>query len=114
MEIVRQDETIRESYLVDKNKTAFGYAIVFFGPDFAKVDVDSELPLGEAFKSKDYKIKRQQIDSYMVSLSKKIKKKFRTEKDEAMASTIRFFAQKDHHVLDIGRIVEIYNPEFKI
>mgnify|MGYP003395031401 CR=1 FL=1 len=114
VEIIRQDATIRESYLVDKKKTAYHYAIVFFGPDFSEVKgVDPELPLGEALKSIDYKIKRQHIDSFMVSLSKLMKKKFKTEKKEALAKTIRLIAQKGHNVLDIGRIVEVYNPEFK-
>lgn len=114
--VIRQDETLRESFLVSKKTgEAYVHAIVFFGPDFEKVGkLRAAMPLGEALKSKDYKVRRQQIDSFMVKLSKPIKKTFKTEKDEALAVTIRLFAKSDHTVFDIGRIVEIYNPNFDI
>ncbi|MBU0760479.1 MAG: hypothetical protein KJ600_01785 [Nanoarchaeota archaeon] len=118
--VIKHNNLIRESHLIDKKGISWTYAITFFpkkrNPKILKIDeaIKNGAPIGMAFRSKGYLIRKNVVDVFAVKLSNHLKKEFNTKETFAKARLSEFYARKGKNPPIIyGTVVEIYSPRFR-
>ncbi len=119
--IIRHDDFIRESHLVDTQGISRTYALTFFPKeksDSQMNSIDAEIrsgkPIGSAFREHGYSIRKNVIDVYTLNIPEWLKRGFNTEESFAKARLSEFYAkEKDANPKIYGTVLEVYSPDFR-
>jgi len=120
-EIIKHDNNIRISHLIDENIISRTFAITFFPKKGLKgqvatidKDIRKGTPIGKAFRKKGYAVRKNVIDVYIEKLPKWLKEAFKTKENFAKARLSEFYTKKKStKPIIYGTVVEIYSPNFR-
>lgn len=119
--VLRHDDKIRETHLVDENDVSRTYALTFFteekkDDEIKKIDekIKEGSPIGEEFRLNGYEIRKNVIAAYTLRIPSWLQRDFRTKSRVAKARLSEFYAKKkDKTPIIYGTVVEIYSPDFR-
>jgi hypothetical protein len=118
--VIRHDDKIRESHLIDTFGISRTYAITFFSKSLPKEiqhinkEIKAGEPIGKAFRNHGYAIRKNVIAVYLISLPPWLKKAFHVSENKAKARLSEFYASKVRgEPIIYGTVVEVYSPDFR-
>lgn len=119
-EVLRHDDSIRESHLKDEKGVSRTYALTFFPDKLAEdiTPIDQEIRsgglIGKTFRDHGYEIRKNVLDVFVLRLPKWLKRDFATDDKSAKARVTEFYAKKEGLPPVIyGMVLEVYSPDFK-
>ncbi len=116
--IIRQNDAIRETKLVDSHGIMRTYAMIFFtGSHDSWLDVHSGIKaggmVGETFRAHGYETVRKTIYRFTVSIPPWMQNDFQSWAKVAQAAIVKFYVNKSgEDPKRYGTIVEVYSPDF--
>lgn len=118
--ILRQDDAIREVHLVDRQGISRTYALTFYptemSPDIRAVDaaIRAGMPIGKAFREAGYAIRKNVVDVYTLEIPTWLQNDFAVQEAHAKARLSEFYARKSDGEPEIyGTVTEVYTPDFR-
>lgn len=120
-EVLRHDDSVRESHLIDAKGISRTYALTFFPKDRKNEEIktiDYEIRagglIGETFRKHGYAIRKNVVDVFVLELPEWLKTNFQTQEDYAKARMSEFYAKKrDASPIIYGDVLEVYTPDFR-
>ena len=120
VEVLRHNDKIRESHLVDKDNISRTYAITFLNnfesSEIKKIDneIKKGALIGETFRKYGFSIRKNVIDVFTSKIPEWLKDKFSVDDDFAKIRLSEFYAKKrDGKPILYGIVAEIYSPDFR-
>jgi hypothetical protein len=118
--VLKHNDTVRESLLVDQLDIARTYALTFLSGKFSgkikliNEDIKKGKPIGKAFREQGYIIRKNVLDVFIIKIPKWLKKEFQTSENHAKARLSEFYAKKiDSKPVIYGIVTEVYTPDFR-
>ena len=118
--ILKHNNRIRESHLIDPKGISRTYALTFFPNKMANKEIEKineEIrkgdAIGKAFRKHNYLIRKNVISVYIVRIPDPLKYDFKIESDFAKTRISEFYAKKEmSEPIIYGKVAEIYSPDF--
>jgi hypothetical protein len=119
--VLKHDDLVRESHLVDAKDISRTYALTFFPESKANAEIkriDSEIRagglIGVTFRTFGYSIRKNVVDVFVLELPEWLKNDFKTNENYAKARMSEFYAKKEGVSPAIyGDVLEVYTPDFR-
>lgn len=118
--VLRHNNSIRESHLIDAKGISRTYALTFFPKKMAKKmklidkEIRSGKPIGTTFRKYGYAIRKNVIEAFILKLPSWLRSAFATKEKYAKARISEFYAKKrGSSPMIYGTVLEIYSPDFR-
>ena len=120
VKVLKHNDVVRESLLIDSKGIARTYALTFFNKWENKEveEINGKIKAGEAigkaFRGKGYLIRKNVLDVFIIKIPNWLKKEFSTKEEFAKARLSEFYAKKQgKNPLIYGIVTEVYTPDFR-
>lgn len=121
VQLIHDDDFIRESLLVDATRTARSYVLTVKNTGWVTDDelcgindsIRSGMPIDKAFRAAGYYLRRHVIAVYLTQMPVWLQSVFAHEKDMARVRIAECLVKKEHKLFSYGFDAEIYSPSYK-
>jgi len=84
--------------------------------EFQKINesIKKGFPIGKEFRKEGYSIRKNVVDAFIIKISPKLQREFKTKEKFAKARLSEFYAnKKDKKPKIYGIVAEVYSPDFR-
>lgn len=118
--VLKHNDLVRESLLVDEHGVARTYALTFISKKLPKaiLEVNEVIkqgkPIGKAFREANYIIRKNVLDVFVIEIPPWLNIEFATKEKFAKARLSEFYAKKaGSKPVIYGVVTEVYTPDFR-
>ncbi len=121
VQVLRHDQFVRESHLLDKHGISRTYAVTFFPkkghpPPVQTINQEIRMgtPIGNAFSARGYHIRRNVLDVFILQIPPWLSLAFNTSEKYAKSRLSELYVRKPGEAPQLyGAAFEVYCPDFK-